>query len=142
MVSTTKDPLIIDKDELFETLIACLSHQNLVTKVTPMLRRLTGHNFGYQDTFQIRDTQKRSREQAGVLRKWHDSTANFDPSPASELLIEQDFIEALGNDLNTHLAIEAFRLHQQIAQAHRVDQIQGFALCTLAACRGVCRCWR
>ncbi|MEM7164717.1 MAG: hypothetical protein AAF581_04595 [Planctomycetota bacterium] len=69
-LTSTSDPLVIDEDELYATLIGCLDQRNLLGKAVPILRRRTGLNFGYYDTFQIRDRKRQTEAQSKVIEKW------------------------------------------------------------------------
>jgi len=50
-------------------------------------------------------TEKKRDEAANVLRYWMDLTWDFEPTPDSEFEIDDRLLEALGSDLNTHLAL-------------------------------------
>ncbi|MGE3966232.1 MAG: hypothetical protein AB7I09_19200 [Planctomycetota bacterium] len=64
------DPPAIDRDRLVGALIASLEQRYLVGRVIPVLRRITGREFGYLEAFSIADRNEQQAAQAEAIARW------------------------------------------------------------------------
>jgi cysteinyl-tRNA synthetase len=61
-------------------------------------------------------TEKKREEAEKTLERWHRITADLLPTPMSEFVASEDLVEALADDLNTHLAFVYLRALQNQPQ--------------------------
>ena len=54
-------------------------------------------------------TEDKAREAQMVLRDWMELTISLDPTPEDQVGIDDQLIDALGDDLNTHMALSYLR---------------------------------
>ena len=62
-------------------------------------------------------TQKKADEAEKTLERWKRITLGLDPTPAEEFTADQKMLDALGDDLNSHLALVRLRSLQANPQA-------------------------
>lgn len=60
----------LDEDRLYAALVATLDQNGLSGAVIPILRRRTGLDFGYYESFQILDREERDAAVAATLERW------------------------------------------------------------------------
>jgi len=59
-----------DDDRVFEVLIGALDLNNLQGVILPILRKRTGLDFGYYESFQLLDTEERTAAQKECFDQW------------------------------------------------------------------------
>jgi len=59
-----------DEDRVFEVLIGALDLNNLQGVILPILRKRTGLDFGYYESFQLLDTEERTAAQQECFAQW------------------------------------------------------------------------